>query len=257
MAIGPILREARLNKQLTASQVAEMTRMKIQIVEDLENDDFHRIAATIYGKGFIKLYAECVDLDPGPLLEDYLRSVGKGTPEAPQRTPEPEKLTRTVSSHHGKDVAFPNREVAAQAPVGDEAETEDLFSYAVKRTPRAGQATNQESRRSAQAPEVPRAASTKTPLSGRVSAMREWLLTAYRKMVDKWARFIEILASRFAEAGAHDKWIQRGLIALGVAILLLILIPMLRPVLAPAPRLVADQELILFAPLPEPYLPEE
>ena len=72
MALGQQLRAARLQRQLTTSQVAAATRMKIQMVEAIEREDFARIPAPIYGKGFIRLYAELVGLDPRPLIEEYL-----------------------------------------------------------------------------------------------------------------------------------------------------------------------------------------
>lgn len=71
MSLGSILREAREKKGLSVAQVAEQTRMIHQMVEELENDDFHRIAAAIYGRGFIRLYAECVDLDSEPLVKEF------------------------------------------------------------------------------------------------------------------------------------------------------------------------------------------
>jgi cytoskeleton protein RodZ len=73
MALGGKLREARLRMNLTPSQVAAATRMKVQIVEALEREDFRPIAAPIYGKGFIRLFAELVGLDPRPLIDEYVR----------------------------------------------------------------------------------------------------------------------------------------------------------------------------------------
>jgi len=81
MALGSKLREARLKMNLTASQVAAATRMKVQIVEALEREDFSHIAAPIYGKGFIKLYAESVGLNPKSLIDEYVRLLG--SPPAP------------------------------------------------------------------------------------------------------------------------------------------------------------------------------
>jgi cytoskeletal protein RodZ len=72
MALGEILRNAREQKGLTPSVVAESTHMKVQIVEDLEREDFRRIAAPIYGRGFVKLYAELLQLDPEPLVRDFM-----------------------------------------------------------------------------------------------------------------------------------------------------------------------------------------
>jgi len=83
--LGEILREEREKAGLTTSQVAEVTRIKIQRVEDIENDDFSQIAATIYGKGFVRLYADLLKLDPQPLVELYMEQVGESS--APVLTP--------------------------------------------------------------------------------------------------------------------------------------------------------------------------
>lgn len=72
MALGEILRDARSRKGWSTAQVAEATRMMVQIVEELEHEDFRRIAAPIYGRGFIKLYAEHVGLDPEPLIQEFI-----------------------------------------------------------------------------------------------------------------------------------------------------------------------------------------
>ena len=71
MQFGETLRKAREAKGLTHSQVAEETHMLVQIVQDMENEDFHRIAAAIYGRGFVRLFAECVGLDPRPLVAEF------------------------------------------------------------------------------------------------------------------------------------------------------------------------------------------
>ncbi|MFO7869884.1 MAG: helix-turn-helix transcriptional regulator [Kiritimatiellia bacterium] len=84
MSLGEKLRKARAKKKLTVSQVAQATRMKAQTVEMLENEDFSKIAAPIYGKGFIKLYAEHVGLDPQPLIREYM-----GRFVEPESPPEP------------------------------------------------------------------------------------------------------------------------------------------------------------------------
>ena len=70
--LGQILKEAREKKNVTASQAAVATRMKIQTIEALERDDFSRIAAPMYAKGFIKLYAEYLGLDATPLIREYV-----------------------------------------------------------------------------------------------------------------------------------------------------------------------------------------
>ena len=72
MALGASLRQAREAKGQTLSQVAEATRIMVQVVEDLEREDFRRIAAPIYGRGFLKLYAEHLEIDPEPLIREFM-----------------------------------------------------------------------------------------------------------------------------------------------------------------------------------------
>ncbi len=74
---GAALKAAREKRRLSIADVVEATRIKAHIVQDLENDDYSEIAAPLYGKGFIKLYAEYVGLDPAPLIRQYLSNYAK------------------------------------------------------------------------------------------------------------------------------------------------------------------------------------
>lgn len=109
MSMGEILKSAREQRGLSASAVAEATHMKVQIIEDLENEDFRRIAAPIYGRGFVKLYAEFLELDPASLIREFMDLYsGKRSPvvgrrpvepaPAPAMEQEPTPVTRTVRS---------------------------------------------------------------------------------------------------------------------------------------------------------------
>lgn len=69
---GAMLRAARENHRYSIADVVEATRIKTHIIEALEDDDYSVIPAPLYGKGFIKLYAELVGLDPEPLIRHYL-----------------------------------------------------------------------------------------------------------------------------------------------------------------------------------------
>jgi cytoskeletal protein RodZ len=70
--IGEQLRAAREAKGLSLSQAASGTRIKLQHLESIEQDDFSTIAAAAYARGFIKIYAEFLGLDPEPLLRIYM-----------------------------------------------------------------------------------------------------------------------------------------------------------------------------------------
>jgi transcriptional regulator with XRE-family HTH domain len=97
LPLGQRLRAAREKKGASRSEAAEATRMKVQMIEEIEGNDFSHIPATVYGKGFIRMYAEYLGLDPVPLIQEYsehyavvmrpsLKTSGGGHP-SPNRLP--------------------------------------------------------------------------------------------------------------------------------------------------------------------------
>jgi len=90
MALGQQLREARLKKNVTTAQVAAATQILTHILDDLEHENFTRLTAPVYAKGFIKLYAQYLGLDPQPLIQDYTARFARG-PGASSRTVPPQR----------------------------------------------------------------------------------------------------------------------------------------------------------------------
>ena len=105
---GKTLRTAREAKGLTIADIANRTHLMSAMVSDLENENFSRLPAPIYGRGFIKLYCGVVGLDPKPLIDEFMeiqsgnrqpaireRTVTTEEPSAPEPkkepVPEPEK----------------------------------------------------------------------------------------------------------------------------------------------------------------------
>lgn len=121
MALGRILRENRLARGMTASQVAANINLTEGIVESLENEDFRKIAAPIYGRGFIRLYAELLELDPAPLLKDYAELIRcKPIAPLPKRVSKPLLPPKPEQSpvERGSEVASVSASEGV-APVGD------------------------------------------------------------------------------------------------------------------------------------------
>ena len=69
--IGEDFRAARDAKGVSTSQAAAATRIKVQLIEDMENSDFSQMAAPAYIKGFIRIYAEYLGLKSEPLVKKY------------------------------------------------------------------------------------------------------------------------------------------------------------------------------------------
>jgi hypothetical protein len=94
--IGQTFKAARAKKNVTTSQAAAAIRAKIQIVEAMEQDNFRQMAAPMYARGFIKLYAEYLGLDPTPLLREYseLHAPQERPPLVVEDTPRPKNKER-------------------------------------------------------------------------------------------------------------------------------------------------------------------
>lgn len=118
MEFGKTLRTAREAKGLTTGQIAERTHMMVQVVEGLENEDFSKIVAPIYGRGFVKLYCETVGLEPKPLVDAFMEiySGGRGKSAAPHEPAKPEPRQVEPAAPPPKPIAPPPKPVAPEPP---------------------------------------------------------------------------------------------------------------------------------------------
>ena len=139
MEFGKTLRTAREAKGLTTGQIAERTHMMVQIVEGLENEDFSKIVAPIYGRGFVKLYCETVGLEPKPLVDAFMEiySGGRGKSAAPHEPakPEPRQVEPAAPGSPPKPIAPPPKPVAPEPPQRVQ-ETIDFSAPPAAETPR-------------------------------------------------------------------------------------------------------------------------
>ena len=75
MDVGATLRHARLRKRLTLEQITQSTKITLATLEALENNDFDRLPAGVYTRGFLRAVAREVDLDPEETVEQYMEQV--------------------------------------------------------------------------------------------------------------------------------------------------------------------------------------
>lgn len=71
-SMGQKFRAAREKKKINVSKAAALTRIKMQHIEMMENNDFSKMPAPAYAKGFIRIYASFLGLDPVPLVQEYV-----------------------------------------------------------------------------------------------------------------------------------------------------------------------------------------
>lgn len=72
-SIGDILGEERRRRGKSLKEVEETIKIRASYISAIENDDFHQLPAPAYAKAFIRSYAEYLEIDPTPLIEEFRR----------------------------------------------------------------------------------------------------------------------------------------------------------------------------------------
>jgi cytoskeleton protein RodZ len=90
------LRQAREERGISLSEVAEQTRISSLYLESIENDDYKPLPGGIFNKGFVKSYARFIGVDETEALQDYAKIVAETegrAAEGPNKAYRPEVLT--------------------------------------------------------------------------------------------------------------------------------------------------------------------
>ncbi len=82
--LGDILRQQRERKGITLEQAAEDTRIREKFLAALESGDSQALPGAVYTKGFLRNYADYLDLDSTELVAVYTAE-RSATPEPPRR----------------------------------------------------------------------------------------------------------------------------------------------------------------------------
>src|SRR5665648_1209054 len=84
--IGEQLREARMRRGLSIKDVEDGTKIRSKYLQALEEDDFESIPGPTFVKGFMRTYAEFLDLDADSMVYEY-RSAYERLPDPHQIRP--------------------------------------------------------------------------------------------------------------------------------------------------------------------------
>ena len=94
LTLGEKLRQAREERGITISEVAEQTRISPLYLESIEENDYRNLPGGIFNKGFVKSFAKYVGVDEQEALQEYSKIIAdqnEGTEEP--KTYRPEVLT--------------------------------------------------------------------------------------------------------------------------------------------------------------------
>jgi transcriptional regulator with XRE-family HTH domain len=70
--LGARLRQRREQQQIALSTIAEQTKIKVSLLEDLERDDVSHWPTGIFRRAFIRAYAIAIGLDPDVIVREFL-----------------------------------------------------------------------------------------------------------------------------------------------------------------------------------------
>jgi cytoskeletal protein RodZ len=96
MTLGEKLRQAREERDISISEVAEHTRISPLYLQAIENDEFKTLPGGIFNKGFIKSFAKYVGIDENEAMQDYAKQFSQqndGDDSDDPKTYKPEVLT--------------------------------------------------------------------------------------------------------------------------------------------------------------------
>jgi cytoskeleton protein RodZ len=69
--IGETLKESREKQKLSIDVAAKAVKVKNDVLEEIERDDFSHFAAPLYARGILRLYASFLGLEPETLVEEF------------------------------------------------------------------------------------------------------------------------------------------------------------------------------------------
>lgn len=92
---GQLLLQARERAQLTHEQVAQALHMTVSKVRAIESDDYDKMNADTFVRGYLRSYAGLLRIDPGTLITAYeQQAIAKGLLPSIERVPVKEQSGR-------------------------------------------------------------------------------------------------------------------------------------------------------------------
>jgi flagellar biosynthesis protein FlhG len=72
---GAALRRARMRRGVELDQITDVTKVSLGYLGCIENDDFDKLPATVYIRGFVHAYARAIGLDADRVVANYMARV--------------------------------------------------------------------------------------------------------------------------------------------------------------------------------------
>ena len=115
---GDTLRRERERQELTIQDVEQGTSIRAVYIEALENGEYDKLPGEVYAKGFIKNYANFLNLDADSLSKEFVAEIsppiaevvdGVAVEEKVEETPKPKSAKLKVTELQEPDIKLKKR----------------------------------------------------------------------------------------------------------------------------------------------------
>jgi len=72
---GDFLRKIREYKNVTVERMADMTKISKTYIRNIEDEDYSKLPADVYTRGFVYQYAKCLKLNPDLVATSYIHRI--------------------------------------------------------------------------------------------------------------------------------------------------------------------------------------
>ena len=70
---GPVLRRIRMSRGIELEEISALTRVNEGTLQFIESNQYHKLPAPVYLRGFVKEFAKCLRLDPQTVADGYMK----------------------------------------------------------------------------------------------------------------------------------------------------------------------------------------
>jgi len=102
---GPRMKRARETRGVTLREIATRTKISVSALEALERNDISRLPGGIFGRAFVRAYAEEVGLDPEQTIREFIEAFPSDTVTAGSPYVPAEDHTAVESSRRSAETA--------------------------------------------------------------------------------------------------------------------------------------------------------
>ncbi len=101
IGVGTALRKARDHRGLTLDEAARDTKLRVDQLRALEDEDFDALGGEVYARAALRTYAAYLGLDPAKVMGVYARHADE--PEPPQPPGKTGRVERAIAATRVRD----------------------------------------------------------------------------------------------------------------------------------------------------------